>query len=143
MKTKVKEIMKPDVELINPEATLTDAAQMMKELECGVLPVGTEENIEGIITDRDIVVRALSEGKNPAKEKVRDNMTEDILFCKETDLVQDAARMMHDNNVSRLLVKNNTGAVSGILTFGSILRKGRDQTEVSECVACATGKKAA
>lgn len=142
-KTKVKEIMKTDVELISPEATLADAARKMKELECGVLPVGSENKIEGVITDRDIVVRAISEGKNPAEEKVRDHMTEDVCSCGETDMLKEAAQMMHDNNVSRLVVMDDTGGVSGILTFGSILRKDNDDTEISEIVACATGKRAA
>jgi CBS domain-containing protein len=143
MKTQVKEIMKSDIELISPDATLAEAAHKMKELECGVLPVGTENKIEGVITDRDIVVRAISEGKNPKTEKVRDHMTEEVLFCGESDILKDAVQIMHDNNVSRLLVKDSVGKARGILTFGSILRKENDQLQVTEIVACAVGNKAA
>ena len=141
--TQVKEMMKPDVELISPDATLAEAARKMKEIECGILPVGTGSDIEGIITDRDIVVRALAEGKNPATEQVRDHMTGDVCYCAESDELKDAARMMHDNNVSRLVVKDSVGKVRGILTFGSILRQENDKTQVSEIVACAVGNKAA
>jgi CBS domain-containing protein len=143
MKTQVKEIMRQDIEIISPEATLAEAARKMKDLECGILPVGDKNSIEGIITDRDIVVRAISEGKDPAKEKVSDHMTTDVCYCGETDIVKDAARMMHDNNVSRLIVKDNGGKLRGILTFGSILRKHDNQTEVVEIVASATGHLAA
>ena len=139
--TQVKEMMKSEVELISPDATLAEAARRMRDLECGVLPVGTDRNVEGIITDRDIVIRALAEGKNPATEQVRDHMTDDVCCCAESDELKDAARMMHDNNVSRLVVKDNIGKIRGILTFGSILRKDNDRTEISEIVACATGNK--
>jgi len=141
--SQVKEFMKTDIELISPDATLAEAARKMKDLECGVLPVGTQRNLEGVITDRDIIIRAIAEGKNPETEIVSEYMTDEVCCCAETDMVRDAAKMMHDNNVSRLVVKDNVGNVRGMLTFGSILRKENDQTSVTDIVSCATGNKAA
>lgn len=141
--SQVKEFMKTDIELIGADATLAEAAKKMRDLECGVLPVGSQRNLEGIITDRDIVIRAIAEGKNPETELVSEYMTDEVCCCAETDMVHDAARMMHDNNVSRLVVKDNVGKVRGMLTFGSLLRKENDQACVTDIVACATGNKAA
>jgi CBS domain-containing protein len=141
--SQVKEVMKEEPVMISPDATLEEAARKMKENECGVLPVGTEDKIQGIITDRDIVIRAISEGKSPATERVRNYMTPEVCSCEESDTIMEAAEKMHDNNVSRLVVKDAEGKACGILTFGSILRKKDDQAEVSDIVACATGKKAA
>ena len=130
------------------EGEALDATQVRSSLarrlgiDIGALPP-TDRNVEGIITDRDIIVRAVAEGKNPEKEQVRDYMTGDVCCCAESDEVKDAARMMHDNNVSRLVVKDSVGKVRGILTFGSILRQENDKTQVSEIVACAIGNKAA
>jgi len=92
MTTKVQELMKENPEVIKPDATLREAAQKMKEIECGVLPVGTKDNLQGMITDRDIIIRAVAEGKDPAKEKVRDYMTDEAHACKETETLQDAAK---------------------------------------------------
>jgi CBS domain-containing protein len=138
----VKELMETDLELISPDATLEEAARKMKECGCGFLPVGSDDAPEGIITDRDIVVRAIAEGKDPGEEKVRDVMTDEVCACKETDMLEDAARVMSENNVSRLVVKDNEGRICGILTFGRMIRSNDNKQETSEVVETATGKAA-
>jgi CBS domain-containing protein len=97
----------------------------------------------GMITDRDIVIRALAKGKDVGAEKVRDYMTSDVFFCEAEDTLEEAAVQMHENHVSRLLVVDSGGKVSGILSFGCILRKHPDLQEISAIIGCATGKKAA
>ena len=141
--TKVKDIMSPHPVLIEMGSTLQEAACQMKENDCGILPVGTDNNLQGMITDRDIVIRALCDGKDPSVEKVRDYMTAEVCFCNESDTAVTAAEIMRKHNVSRLVVKDEQGDVSGILSFGNILRKTDDQEEISEVVTCATGKQAA
>jgi len=141
--TKVRELMNQKPILVGPDETLQEAARKMKETNCGVLPVGSENNVQGIITDRDIIIRAISAGKNPATEKVGDYMTTKICACSENDSLTEAAETMHENDVSRLVVTNDIGKVCGILSFGHILRKHHNQNEVVEVVACATGKKVA
>ena len=141
--TKVKDIMSPNPVLVEPDSTLQEAACQMKENDCCILPVGMNNNLQGMITDRDIVVRALCDGKDPSVEKVRDYMTAEVCSCKESDTAKTAAEIMRQHNVSRLIVRNDQGDVSGILSFGNILRKTDDQKEISEVVTCATGKQAA
>jgi predicted transcriptional regulator len=96
-----------------------------------------------MITDRDIIIRAVAEGKDPAKERVRDYMTEEVCACKDIETLQDAAEKMNNFNVSRLVVEDNAGDVVGIITFGSILRKNSDERETSSVVQHAVRKEAA
>ncbi|HEY8189206.1 MAG TPA: CBS domain-containing protein [Micavibrio sp.] len=139
---KVKELMETDLELVSPDATLEEAARKMKDCGCGFLPVGGNTTLEGIITDRDIIVRAIAEGKNPAREKVRDYMTDGVCECKETDTLEDAAKIMSEYNVSRLVVKDGSDGTCGVLTFGRIIRSNDDKQETSDVVEKATGKAA-
>ena len=132
--TKVRELMTPDPLLISPKATLEQAAKKMETLNCGALPVGTESHLTGMITDRDIVIRALAHGKNPMTEKVSNCMTEDVYSCNEDDSLESAAEIMHHYKVSRLVVKDSDGKVSGILSFGSILRNEADPKEIATIV---------
>ena len=141
--TKVKELMTSDPVLITPDASLKEAAAKMEKVDCGVLPVGTKDKVEGIITDRDIVIRAIARGKDPAREKVKDYMTKAVYACNEEDYLEDAADKMRDHKISRLVVKNKQGKVTGILSFGGILRKNADADEVANVVKHATRKAAA
>lgn len=141
-KKQVKELMETDLKRINPDATLEEASKQMKEYCCGFLPVGSENTTEGIITDRDIVIRALAEGKDPKCEKVHDFMSKTVWSCMETDSLEDAAKVMSENNVGRLVVKNGANNICGILTFGRIIRMNDNKQETSDVVEKATGKAA-
>lgn len=137
--TKVKELMTPHPELISPGATLQEAARRMEIINCGALPVGTETQLKGIITDRDIVVRALAHGKSPKTAKVCDFMSEQVYACNENDTLEDAAEKMQQHKVSRLVVRNREGRVTGILSFGGILRSDANPKEVAGVVKHACG----
>ena len=137
--TQVKELMTSHPEMISPAATLDQAAKKMKAVKCGALPVGTENKLKGIITDRDIVIRALAEGKNPATEKVGDYMSDPVFACNEKDTLEDAAEKMQQHKVSRLVVRNHEGKVTGILSFGSILKNDANPKEVASIVKHACG----
>lgn len=136
----VKDFMTRDPVIVSPDDSLQEASRKMKEVGCGILPVGTKDKIEGMITDRDIVIRALAEGRDPASEKVRSYMTNDVYSCTENESVQDAAAKMRECGVGRLVVMDGSGKVCGIVTFGAILRKDQDSNEVLEVVECATGR---
>ncbi len=140
--TRVKDLMECSPEMISPEATLQEAAQKMQKIDCGFLPVGTDKAPEGIITDRDIVIRAIADGKDPRTEKVRDYMTEEVCACTEDNSLEDAAKIMNENAVSRLVVKNAQGTICGVLTFGHILRTNDNRAETNTIVEQATGKAA-
>ncbi len=140
--TCVKDLMEYEMELISPDASLQEAALKMKDVDCGFLPVGRDKMPEGIITDRDIVVRAIAAGKDPVKEKVAQYMTKDVCACQEGDTLEQAAKVMRENNVSRLIVMSGSGTVCGVLTFGRILRTASDKEETSNVVEKATGRAA-
>ncbi|MBI3440879.1 MAG: CBS domain-containing protein [Proteobacteria bacterium] len=118
-------------EMISPGATLQQAAQKMEAINCGALPVGTANKLKGIITDRDIVIRALAKGRNPATEKVANYMTDRVYACTENDTLEEAAEKMHRMQVSRLVVRDKEGKVSGILSFGESLRHDADPREIA------------
>jgi CBS domain-containing protein len=141
--TSVKSIMTSNLKCISPESTLREAAQMMESVDCGVLPVGSLEKPEGIITDRDIVMRAVAKGKDTNNEKVRDHMTKDVCCCSENDTLEQAGSKMRKNKVNRLLVEDSSGRVCGILTFGRILREEDSVSEIGCVIECAVGEKAA
>jgi len=143
MQTQVKELMTENPIIIPANATLKQAAQKMKSIDCGVLPVGTWDKLEGIITDRDIVIRAVAEGIDAASAPARDYMTMDVFYCNEDDTLAQAAEQMRSHGVSRLAVKDRGGKTCGIITFGCIVRKHESLGEIGEVVECAVGKKAA
>jgi CBS domain-containing protein len=87
----LKEIMTPGVEVIAPEATLQEAAEKMRHLDIGPLPVCDGDRLVGLLTDRDITVRAVAEGRNPATTQVREVMTPEVIYGYEEQDSQDAA----------------------------------------------------
>jgi len=143
MQTQVKDIMKPNPATCSPTSTLAEAAQQMQAIDCGVLPVGTKEKPEGIITDRDIVLRAVAQGADVTQAKVKDFMTQGVHYCNDTDTLQRAAETMHEHHVNRLLVKDRNGKMCGIITFGCILRKESTMEDISQVLETTVGRKAA
>src|SRR5262245_57625475 len=92
----LKDIMTPNPECVAPEDSLQDAARKMRDLDVGPLPVCQNDRLAGMITDRDIVVSAVAEGKDPRSTKVREAMSEGILYCFEDQDVEEAARTMQE-----------------------------------------------
>ncbi len=120
----VRELMFRNPVFADPDDTLEDAAVEMKNIDFSILPVGSRSVVRGVISDRDIIMRAVATGKDLAKEKVRAHMTMKPVFCNETDTIFQAADTMKQNKTSRLIVKNNDNKVSGILSFNCILNAG-------------------
>ncbi|HET6898335.1 MAG TPA: CBS domain-containing protein [Vicinamibacteria bacterium] len=117
---KIKEVMTSRVECVRPETTLQEAAAKMKSLNVGPLPVCEGETPVGIITDRDIVIRAISEGRDPRTTRVQEVMTKDVVTVQETDDVKDAARLMKDRQIRRVVVVGTDKRVTGIVSLGDI-----------------------
>jgi CBS domain-containing protein len=117
----VKDIMTSNVECTQPSATLREAARMMRDLDVGPLPVcGDNDRLAGMITDRDITVRGVAEGKDPDATLVRDVMTPSIVYCFEDQDISDAAHMMEQNQIRRLVVLNRDKRLVGILSLGDL-----------------------
>jgi len=125
---KVKEIMTPGVECIRPDDTLQQAARKMRDLDVGPLPVcGENERLVGMLTDRDITVRAVAEGKDPGTSRVRDAMSEGVCYCFEDDEVAAAARQMQEKQLRRLVVLNRDKRLTGIVSLGDLAVETRDK----------------
>jgi CBS domain-containing protein len=116
---KIAEAMTRDVRVANPDQTIREAAQMMAELDAGALPVGENDRLVGMITDRDIAIRAVAHGKEP-DTRIRDVMTDDVKYCYEDEEVEDVARNMGDIQVRRLPVVNRDKRLVGIVALGDI-----------------------
>ena len=128
---KVKDFMTYDPEIITPMTSLKEAAWKMKNNDCGFLPVCLKGEVIGVITDRDIVIRAISQGFDPEKVRVEEFMTFDVQGCNEEDFLEDAIDKMHEHRVSRLIVRNKEGDITGVISFGGILRKRAQTSEVA------------
>jgi CBS domain-containing protein len=117
----VKDIMTSHAESTSSTSTLREAAQKMRDLDVGALPVcGGNDRLAGIITDRDIALRAVAEGLDPSTAVVRDVMTPKIIYCYDDQDVSDAAHMMEQNQIRRLVVLNHDKRMIGILSLGDL-----------------------
>ena len=124
---RVSEVMTQGVECIGPDATLQEAAAKMKSLDVGPLPVCDNDRLVGMVTDRDITVRATAEGDAPTDVRVRDVMTPEVIYCFEDDPVEDAARLMAAKQVRRLVVLNRDKRMVGIVSLGDLAVKTGDE----------------
>jgi CBS domain-containing protein len=117
----VKFIMTLDVEWIAPDATIQTAASLMKSLDVGSIPVcGVKGKIVGVLTDRDLTVRATAEGLDPNTTKVRDVMTKDVVYCYDDQDVEDAVHLMEGLQIRRLIVLNRQNHLAGIVSLGDL-----------------------
>jgi len=116
----VSEIMTRDVELARPDQSVQDVAQKMAEMNTGALPVGENDRLVGMVTDRDIAVRVAAEGKDPKETRVRDIMTKSIRYCFEDENVEDVAENMAEQQVRRLPVVSRNKRLVGIVSLGDI-----------------------
>jgi len=128
----LKDIMTPNPKCISPEDSLQDAARMMRNLDVGPLPVCDNDRLAGMITDRDIVINAVAEGRNPQTTKVREAMTGDILYCFEDQDLEEAARMMQEHQVRRLVVLNRNKRMVGIVSLGDLATETGDARKSGE-----------
>ena len=119
----IRELMSRDVATITPGTSLRDAARRMAALNVGALPVSNQERLVGMITDRDIAVRGVAEGKTPSA-KVRDVMTPQIKYCFEDQELDEIAANMADIQVRRLPVVDRDGHAIGILSIDDVVRWG-------------------
>ena len=117
---KVSELMTPEVEVIRPDDTLHTAAQMMADLDVGALPVGENDRLVGMISDRDITVRAVAKGCDPDKTAVRDAMSEHIRFCFEDEDTTEVGHKMGQWQIRRLPVLNRDKRLVGIVSLGDL-----------------------
>src|SRR5918995_1405164 len=102
----VREVMTEAVEIIDPNSTIRDVAKRMRADNIGALPVGENDRLIGMVTDRDIVVRAVAEERSAGNTTVREVMSEHVYYCFENDDVEDAAKLMAEHQIRRIPVVN-------------------------------------
>jgi len=126
---KVKELMTRDVEFIHPNDSLQTAAQKMRDRDVGFLPVYEGDELVGVVTDRDIVIRGIVGGMNPEAIVGREMVTSPVIHCFDDQDVEDAARLMRQNQIRRLIVlgRNNNQLV-GVVSLGDLAGTVNDKT---------------
>lgn len=129
---RVADVMSREVELVCPEATVQEAATAMAEYDVGAVLIGSGQSLEGILTDRDIILRAIVDGRNPAELRVREIMSSTLFTCQEDDTLEDAFRIMSERQVRRLPVLDHDGNLTGIVTLSDLGRLERDPRRISE-----------
>lgn len=128
----VHDIMTTHVEVIHPDATLKEAAQKMSQLDIGPLPVCDGTQLVGMLTDRDITIRATAQGCDPKTTRVREAMTAEVVYCFEDQDVKTAAQMMEMRQIRRVPVVNRNKELVGIVSLGDLAVETGDRELVSE-----------
>ncbi|HEX2447849.1 MAG TPA: CBS domain-containing protein [Methyloceanibacter sp.] len=134
---KVKDMMHKGAEYVAPNAKLQLVAKKMRDYDVGSIPVCESGKVVGMVTDRDITVRALANGKDIGSLEAKDVMSKDVIFCRDTEDAEDAIRIMEDNQIRRLPVLNEEKKLVGMVSLGDISHAlSRDLTgEVTRAVS--------
>lgn len=125
---RISDCMTRNVRVVNPKQTLQEAARLMADLDAGVLPVGENDRLVGVITDRDIAVRAVGAGKGP-DTPVSEAMSSEVMYCFEDEDVDHVVRNMGSLQVRRLPVMSREKRLVGIVTLGDIATSRRADSE--------------
>ena len=118
---KLKDIMTRDVEVVQPDESLQSAARKMKQRDIGFLPVCENDRLVGTLTDRDITVEAVADGRDPKKTQVKDLVHSDVIWCYEDQDVTEGAQLMEDKQVRRLMVvRRDDKKLVGVVSLGDL-----------------------
>lgn len=122
---RVRELMQTTVHTVNEDAKLSDAARVLSEKDCGIVPVVDEKGrVRGVLTDRDICLASYAQGKALRQINVADVMTREILSCRGEESVPSALRLLGERHVRRVLVMNSHEELEGILSLDDLARAG-------------------
>jgi len=124
---KLREIMSDNVEVIHPDDTLKTAAEKMRDRDIGFLPVCDGERLIGVLTDRDLITRALADGLESKATLGRDLVTAPAIYCFDDQSVDEAAKLMHDNQIRRLVVLSRDKQMVGIVSLGDLAMTADDK----------------
>jgi len=126
----IQDVMSRDVKALSPEDTVHRAAQVMKEFDIGAVPVRDGDKLVGMITDRDITIRATAEGKDAAKTRIGDVMSTEVRTCKATQTVDEVLAEMGATQIRRVpVVDQDTHTLIGIVSLGDMAVKASAQTD--------------
>ena len=126
---KVKDVMTRNVEVIQPNDSLQMAAQKMRDRDIGFLPVYEGDELIGVVTDRDIVIRAIAGGMNPDAILGRELVTSPFVYCFDDQDVEEAARLMRQNQIRRLVILDrNNNQLVGVVSLGDLAGTVKEKT---------------
>lgn len=131
---KVRDVMQKGIDPIAPDATVTEAALRMAELDRGAVVVGTKDALAGILTDRDIILRVVALGRNPSEVTVADVMSSTLFTCRDDDTLEHAFQEMRERQVRRLPVMDGAGKPIGIVTLRELSRVSREPELVEQAL---------
>ena len=123
----LRDIMTRDVEVVSAGASLKEAARKMKSLDVGLIPVCDGDRLQGILTDRDITIRATADGRDPKKTKVTDIMSTDLAYCLEEQEIEEAVSLMEARQIRRIPILNQDKRLVGIVSLADIAVHVRDR----------------
>jgi CBS domain-containing protein len=129
---KVAEVMTRGVDAIDPSASVQEAATQMAELDVGAVLVGVDGMLEGVLTDRDIILRVVVDGKNPGEVAVRDVMSSRVFSCREDDPVESALVEMRERQIRRMPVLDESGRATGIVVLSDLAKAVQGPEQLQE-----------
>lgn len=129
---KVSEVMTTGIDLVDPSTSVKDAATQMAELDVGAIMVGSADSIEGVLTDRDILVRVVVEGRNPGDVALRDVMSPEVTVCRAEDTIEAAFAQMREGQFRRMPVIDETGKPIGVVTLSDLARHVESPEKLAE-----------
>ncbi|MGZ9097572.1 MAG: CBS domain-containing protein [Micavibrio sp.] len=122
----IQDIMSKDVQVVSPDTLLNDVAKKMQKHDCGSILVAKDDRLMGVITDRDLALRCVAESRQPSETTAAQVMTEEILYCRDTDEVETVALDMTKNKVRRLPVLDKDKRLVGIVSLGDLAANSAD-----------------
>ena len=132
---RIADIMTRDVHVISPDRSIQDASRLMAELDVGALPVGENDRLIGMLTDRDITVRVVAEARSPVNCRVGDVMSRDVKYVYDDESTEDLARNMGDLQIRRMPVLNREKRLVGIVSLGDLATAGDSLLDAGDAVA--------
>lgn len=118
--TRINEILSSDVQWVKPDTDVVRISRLMAENDCGFIPVGDNDKLVGIVTDRDIVLRCIAKDMDPIIMQAKDVMTPEVFYCYDHHTVEDVAKDMANNKVRRMPVVNKNKNLVGVISLGDL-----------------------
>jgi CBS domain-containing protein len=122
----LRDVMTRGIKEIPANATIVEAAERMRSLDVGALPVCQNDKLVGVITDRDIAIRTVADGRDPKATAVSDAMSKSVVYCYEDDSVESAAKLMEEKQIRRLPVFDRNNRAVGIVSLGDLAVRNHD-----------------
>ena len=131
----LKKMMTPEVERLPKDASIQEVAQKMKALDVGMIPVYDGDRLVGMVTDRDITLRVVAEGRDAASTPAHMVMTPEVIYCFEDQTVDEAAQVMEQHQIRRLIVLNRHNRLVGIVALGDLATHRRSKKVAGEALS--------